>query len=273
MNATATPNGSREQGSVGAPPPARQTRVREYLASWRGAKIYRVPLVSDKGVLVGNNGDRLMVLGTDVVFRDLGLTACATPEEADLIAVSASGGMLEKMEQIPRLFRSLCHRFPSTPLCVLPSSFYWPTQPFAAELGDRKAPTTLFCREPISFKHLTTDHTLGEGVEVVLDHDMAFELEHEPLVVERRAMAQKTVVMVERTDVEHVSVGMDSSKLGMRRHVSRYMPGWMKRAMYPMVNAVRARRQTPFKDRCESLLREHCPDAVGLERAHSQPSR
>lgn len=245
---------------------ARTTRVREFLAQWRGGKIYRVPLVDDKGVPVGNNGDRLMVLGTDVVFRDLGLTACDRPEDADLIAVSASGGMLEKMQQIPRLFRGLCAKFPDKAMCVLPSSFYWPTRPFAAELGDRRAPTTLFCREPISFRHLTEDHKLGAGVEVILDHDMAFELENQPIITGRRGMARTSVVMVERTDVEHVSVGMDSSKLGARKKVGRRVPPWLKKALYPMVNAVRARRQTPFRTRCEALLREHCPEAERLTR-------
>lgn len=266
MTSTATVNAMSTRTPAAPPRAPRQTRVREYLAQWKGARIYRVPLVDERGVPVGNNGDRLMVLGTDVVFRDLGLTACQTPDEADLIAVSASGGMLEKMDRIPHLFRTLCARFPATPLCVLPSSFYWPTRPFAAELGERRAPTTLFCREPISFDHLTKDHRLAPGVEVVLDHDMAFELEHEPMVLERLAMDQRTVVMVERTDVEHVSVAMDPRKLGVRRHVGRHMPPWMKRALYPMVNAIRARQQTPFKDRCEALLREHCPDAVALPR-------
>ncbi len=261
---TTTHTGATMHHAHNQPAPERRTKVRDYLAQWKGSKIYRVPLVDDKGVPVGNNGDKLMVLGTDVVFRDLGLTACERPEDADLIAVSASGGMLEKMQQIPRLFRGLCARFPDTPLCVLPSSFYWPTRPFAAELGERRAPTTLFCREPISFGHLTRDHKLAESVEVVLDHDMAFELENQPIITSRLAAQQRTVVMVERTDVEHVSVGMDSSKLGARKNVGRRVPPWLKKALYPMVNAVRARRQTPFRARCESLLREHCPEAVGL---------
>jgi exopolysaccharide biosynthesis predicted pyruvyltransferase EpsI len=257
---------ARTPASAGLPAPEKRTKVRDYLAQWRGSRIYRVPLLDAKGVPVGNNGDRLMVLGTDVVFRDLGLTACERPEDADLIAVSASGGMLEKMQRIPHLFRTLCAKFPDTPLCVLPSSYYWPTRPFAAELGERKAPTTLFCREPISFKHLTEEHTLGPGVEVILDHDMAFELEHEPIVTSRLAMPQRTVVMVERTDVEHVSVGMDSSKLGLRRHVSKHMPAWMKRSLYPLVNRARAARRTPFRERCEELLARHCPGAVSLPR-------
>lgn len=250
--------------AVISPGLGRSTKVREFLARWRGSKIYRVPLVDERGVPVGNNGDRLMVLGTDVVFRDLGLTACERPEEADLIAVSASGGMLEKMQRIPHLFRTLCARFPRTPLCVLPSSYYWPTRPFAAELGERLAPTTLFCREPISFRHLTEQHSLGDSVEVLLDHDMAFELETEPVVESRRDRAQTTVVMVERTDVEHVSVGMDSSRLGVRKTLSRRTPPWLKKALYPALNGLRARRKTPFRSQCEALLREHCPTADGL---------
>ncbi|MEZ6233637.1 MAG: polysaccharide pyruvyl transferase family protein [Phycisphaerales bacterium] len=258
----------------------RTTLVRQYLSAWRGAKIYRVPLVDEKGVPVGNNGDRLMLLGTDVVFRDLGLTACDRPEDADLIVFASSGGMLEKMQRIPHLFRTLCAEFPATPMCVLPSSYLWGTRPFRDEIGRRTAPTVLFCREAHSFRHLTNDHGLAavdperiedagigdDGIGVLLDPDMAFELESEPVVTQRRDAAQSTVVMVERTDVEHVSVGMNSKKLGLRKKIARHTPPWLKRALYPAVNAARATRRTTFREQCEAMLREHCPEAVDLKR-------
>ncbi|MCA9287393.1 MAG: polysaccharide pyruvyl transferase family protein [Phycisphaerales bacterium] len=280
MEATTTTADRRKWSQSARPSAPRATLVRQYLSGWRGAKIYRVPLVDEKGVPVGNNGDRLMLLGTDVVFRDLGLSSCERPEDADLIVFASSGGMLEKMQRIPHLFRTLCAQFPATPMCVLPSSYLWGTRPFRGEIGQRTAPTVLFCREAHSFRHLTRDHGLAgvdperiedagqsdDGVGVVLDPDMAFELESEAVVMDRRDAAQSTVVMVERTDVEHVSVGMNSKKLGVRKKIARYTPAWLKRAVYPAVNAARATRRTTFREHCEALLREHCPEAVDLKR-------
>lgn len=245
----------------------RRTQVREYLSAWKGARIYRAPLVDEKGVPVGNNGDHLMVMGTDVVFRDLGLTTCDTPEKADLIVFPSSGGMLEKMQRVPAIFRDLCARFPGTPLCVLPSSYYWPTRPFREQVGERRAPTMLFCREAISFQHLTVEHNVQGGeINVRLDHDMAFELETEPVVTEHRARSGGRVLIVERTDVEHVSIAMNSTRLGRRKAISRRTPAWLKRALYPVLNRARSARQTPFRARCEALLREHCPASVDAVR-------
>lgn len=270
----ASMNDHRDQASVPAgvgqvrPGAAvRHTAVREHLAQWKGAKVYRAPLVDERGLSVGNNGDHLMVMGTDVVFRDLGLGTCDRPEDANLIVFPSSGGMLEKMQRVPAIFKELCARFPATPLCVLPSSYYWPTRSFREQIGDRRAPTMLFCREPISFQHLTRDHDLQrDGIEVRLDHDMAFELETEPVVTARRDLSAGRVLIVERTDVEHVSIAMNSSRLGARKSLSKRTPAWLKRALYPLLNKARSTRQTPFRVRCEALLREHCPASVDAPR-------
>jgi len=40
----------------------------------------------------------------------------------------------------------------------------------------------------------------------------------------------------------------------------------MKTALYPLVNSVRVRRQTPFRQRCEAILSERFPEAVPLPR-------
>jgi hypothetical protein len=96
--------------------------VRDFLEPFRGKRIYHAPLVDDKGVLVGNNGDRLMVLGTDLLYKDLEIQRIDSADEADLIIIGGNGGMLEKFTHIPRLFRTCCREYPDTPLCVLPST-------------------------------------------------------------------------------------------------------------------------------------------------------
>lgn len=244
----------------------RSTRVRSYLEQFRGRPVHRVPLINAKGKLVGNNGDTLMWLGTDRVERELELDPVDDPERSELIIIGGSGGMLEKMETIPRLFAEVCARFPKTPVCVLPSSYHYPTRPMSELIGRRQAETMLFCREPFSYQHLTEQQTLPGGCVVELDDDMAFELETEPAVSSRKNLQQRTVLMVERTDVEHASVAMQPKKLGVRAQISRKLPDSVKRALYPVLNRARAARSTPFRETCERLLHEHHPDLVPVKR-------
>lgn len=244
----------------------RKTRVRGYLERFRGRPVHRVPLINREGKLVGNNGDDLMWIGTDRVERELGLVSVDAPEKAELIVIGGSGGMLEKMETIPRLFSEVCARFPDTPVCILPSSFLYPTRPFRELVGERRAETMLFCRERISYEHLCNDHELPAGCTVELDGDMAFELEDLDVVRSRKDTPQKQVLMVERTDVEHVSAGLDSKKLGIRRQISKRLPGGVKKALYPLLNRARSVQMTPFRQQCEALLREHHPELVDAPR-------
>ena len=90
--------------------------LRDFLDGYRGARVFHPPLVDDKGELVGNNGDRLMVIGTDIVYHDLGITRVEDLEQADLCVLGANGGMLEKAIHIPRMFRTLSQDYPRTPL-------------------------------------------------------------------------------------------------------------------------------------------------------------
>jgi exopolysaccharide biosynthesis predicted pyruvyltransferase EpsI len=243
-----------------------QTEVRTFLSAFRGCRIFHPPLVDHEGRLVGNNGDRLMVLGTDIVYRDLNIEVVDSGEKADLIAIGGNGGMLERAYHIPRIFRECSQGFPRTPMCVLPSTYYYPKRPFASEIGARTAPLTLFCREAYSYKHLTEDHTLPEHCRVVLDRDMAFELEGGALVNRLKAMQTKHVLFVERTDVEKDSASFGSTSTGALSKARKRMPGPLKKLLYPMVKAVRSRRATPFRDECERLIAERCPDVGKLPR-------
>lgn len=242
--------------------------IRDFLESYRGGRIHHPPLVDDKGVIVGNNGDRLMVLGTDRVYRDLGIERVADPAAADLLVLGASGGMLDKFTHIPRLFQRLSQSYPDTPMCVLPSTFYYPTRPFADDVGVRRAPLAIFCRERYSYRHLTEEHRLPPMCSVHLDRDMAFELESDDYVARVRAKAPRHVLIVERVDVEHVAVALSqgSKSMQLRKLAGRVLPPGIKRGLYPLVRFMRSKRQTPFRETCERLLRERHPELVGLPR-------
>ncbi len=247
-------------------PGSQTSAVRTFLESYRGKNLYHPPLVDDRAQLVGNNGDRLMILGTDIVYRDLEVNLVDSPEEADLIVIGASGGMHERFRWIRGLFRRMSQQYPDTPLCVLPSTFYFPTRPFSQEIGERSAPLTLFCREEYSARHLEQMHDLPGCCEVVLDHDLAFELRASELVHRLGQVKQRHILMVERVDVEHNAIAMRPGAMRWRKRIGQMLPQPVKKALYPAVRRYRAVRPSAFRDQCEALIRAHYADLLSMRR-------
>jgi len=209
-----------------------------------------------------------MVMGTESVYEDLHILRANSPEQADLLVLGASGGMLDRFTHIPRMFRWLSHTYPKKPMCVLPSTFYYPTRSIAEDIGTRKAPLTIFCREAYSYRHLTEQHNLPETCSVKLDHDLAFELEDGPYVASVRAMPPQHILFVERVDVEHVAIALnpESTSMKARKLIGKVVPANLKKTLYFMVRFVRSKRQTPFRDCCEHLLKKQYPDLIKLPR-------
>lgn len=234
------------------------TRSREFLQQYAEVGIYHPPLADETGRLVGNNGDRLILAGTQRIYKDLGVKLVDRPEDAGLIVIGGNGGMIETFKVIPGIFRRYCQEYPNTPLCVLPSSFYYPTRPLAEDIGQRSAPVVLFCRERISYDHLLHDHGLPEFCSVELDHDHAFELAGTELVTRLSRAEPKHVLMVERGDIEHpfksvIHVG----SVGRWRKV---IPERLKTPLRSIVGRARGRKRTAFSTKCETLLREFYPE-------------
>lgn len=241
--------------------------VREFLGNYRNRSVFFPPIADEQGNLVGNHGDHLIELGTRVVFRHLQLRLVSNPNQADLIVLDGGGHMLEMFGAGPRLFRELSRKWPNIPLCALPGSYHYPTRSFAEEVGDRHAPVVLFCRERYSFEHLTVDHRLPPFCSIQLDHDMAFELAGDPLVKAVATGHPKHVLIVERRDSEHPSIGLDPRRISTaRRMVNKLIPHRFKKPLYPLVKAIRARQQTPFRKKCEQLLATSYSDFVDLPR-------
>ena len=238
-------------------PKRHELRVRKFFEDYKGKRIFHPPLVDDKGILVGNNGDRLMVLGTEILYNDFSISKVDSGKDADLIVIGGNGGMLEKAQHIPRIFRNASIEYPDTPMCVLPSTYYYPTRDFAEEIGNRKAPLTLFCREPYSYDHLLGHHNLPQLVKVLLDSDMAFELADSDLVKSMQNSKSKHVLVVERVDVEHTNVAFQSKGLKLRKTASKVLPESVKKAIYPFVTAFRSYQKTPFKEQCDNLMEKH----------------
>ena len=174
--------------------------------------------------------------------------------------------MVEGMKSIPALLKRCCRQWPDKPVVVLPSTYYYPTRPFAEEIGERSGAVTLFCREPYSYRHLRNEHQFPSNCAIHLDHDMAFELADSPFVERLRAMQPRHVLIVERTDVEHHKVAMDSKNLWLRKRAGRILGKRGKQLLYPFVNFARSRQRTSFRQQCEQLLIESYPDYVALPR-------
>lgn len=249
-----------------AAPPSRPTRtVRDFFEAYRGAKVHQPPLVDDEGAPIASNSDRLMVLGTDLLFSDLDIQRVDNPDDADLLVLGARGGMHERSTWVPRIFRELCRNHPDTPMCVLPSTFYFPERPFRDEIGLRtRAPLTIFCREPGSWQHLRLEHELPDFVTVELDHDMAFELRSSPLVRNLSAVTTDQVVIAERSGVDRTSGERDLDRATFLRSAGRRVPPRLKSMLHPLILGWRSRRQTPFRKQCEAILAKHHRDASRL---------
>ncbi len=237
--------------------------TRSFLESYRGARVFHPPLVDDKGVLVGNNGDRLMVMATDQLYGACGIARTDDARNADLVILGASGGLLDRFTHIPRMFRHLSQSYGDKPMCVLPSTFYYSRRPITEDIGTRRAPLVLFCREAYSYRHLLQDHKLPSFCKVFLDRDIAFDLETSPYVDGVRRKKGQHVLLVERVDVEHPQAFDGRNQLmTARKIIGSVLPTKLKRALYPLIRLTRSRSRTPFRKQCEVLLKEHHPTLV-----------
>jgi exopolysaccharide biosynthesis predicted pyruvyltransferase EpsI len=246
--------------------------VENQLAMLKGTPIFDIPLVAlSTGKLVGNNGDALIRLGAERLFERHRLTFVDDPARAQLLMMGGNGGMLERFQFVPGLFSEYWTRFPDKPLLMLPSTFYFPNRSFTADLPPRSADVTLFCRERVSYDHLLNDCNLPSCCQVFLSHDTAFALEDSPLVRQYRGRPGKHILIVERDDAEHPA--RFSTTSGHQKSLRQRIPAPLKRPFYPLRAFLFSKRSTPFRDRCEEIIRQQHPDKVGLGRLVRDVSR
>jgi len=169
--------------------------VAEALRRWKGQPVWFVRLP-------GNNGDRLIQLGSRAALSREGIRLTTDPRRAAAIVINGGGAMTEGYRGEEWLV-SASRRHPDKPLVVLPSTFQLcqPARLFAA-LQRRPAPTVLFAREETSLREL-----MAAGVEQVaeigIDHDMAFSLRGSDFLRALGSRArERHVLIVERTDHE-----------------------------------------------------------------------
>lgn len=170
--------------------------IRESLEPYRNCKCYFEPLE-------GNHGDQLILLGSNAFLASYNFQFVESPGDAELIVINGGGGMfIDRWSRNLTRWKSYAEGYRSTPIVVLPSSYWFADLDFRGTLIHREAPTTLFCRERGSFGRLN-DLNLPSDTQIKLDHDMAFHLANlEPVVSARRVPERDFVLVVERFDDE-----------------------------------------------------------------------
>lgn len=180
--------------------------------------------------------------------------------------------MLEHYRVVPQIFRRLWREFPEKPLIMLPSTFYFPTQSPTAGLPPRSAPVELYCREPVSYRHLLHDWNLPACCQTKLAHDTAFALAETPFLAAISGRPSRHVLIVERDDSEHVD-RFGRRQIQPKKRWWRYLPRGMKAPLYPIRAYLTGSRNTPFRQQCESILRSHHPEYSDFPRLVRDISR
>ncbi len=246
--------------------------LQDRLSDLHGVPIFEIPLIGPTGEPVGNNGDKLIRMGAEQLFRRCDLTFVDQPEQAQMLLMGGNGGMLQHYRVIPSIFQQYWSQFPDTPILMLPSTFYYPTERPTAGLPERSAPIELYCRESISYGHLLEDGKLPSCCRVALSHDTAFALVDTPFLSSLKNHRGKHLLIVERDDSEH-SGRFTRPGTASRSRWRRYIPAVLKRPLYPLRAYLASQRMTAFRAQCEAIIQQQHPDLTDLPRLVRDISR
>lgn len=175
-----------------APTLATHPVLSEQLARYRSARAYFIPLA-------GNNGDKLIELGSRHALAAFDLNLIDDRHRADVIVIN--GGAKLRGESVD-MFGPSSRRCPDIPLIVMPSSFLLDSDEFIRCFQGRKSPAIVFARERYSYDAITRVERTPE-VSCEIDHDMAFALRDAPVLERlRRDAGEDHILVVERFDQE-----------------------------------------------------------------------
>ena len=115
-------------------------------ASMAGAKVYFDELPG------GNNGDQLIILGSQAFHRPHDFDLVERPEDAEVILVRGNGVLTDFYAHTPHRARvqSYIDRFPKATLVIEPSTLSFATEP-AFRIGPRDTEVYLYTADATSF--------------------------------------------------------------------------------------------------------------------------
>ncbi|MFK7883344.1 MAG: hypothetical protein AB8F26_04055 [Phycisphaerales bacterium] len=177
----------------------------EALAPYKGRPVYLHEVA-------GNNGDELILKGSEFIIDRAGCQRITDPAKAELLLIN--GGFKSDFWPFANeTIREYSSKFPNTPLIILPSSFWFQETDFPALFAGRSAPATIFARE---LKSLEILRGMSFPIEAQfgLDHDTAFALVDEPSIKKLIDRAPtRDLLIVERGDAESATGLVESDLL------------------------------------------------------------
>lgn len=203
-------------------PEAAYPRAREVLAGLRSSKVYFDPLT-------GDNGTRLIELGSRWLIADLALNTVSRPAGADVIVMNGGIWNAHRSSHVRR-YTNEC---PGTPIVIMPTTYT--TLP---DLPPDHAPITLLVRDLPSLAVL--EEMTDPLVEVSIDHDAAFMIKNTEFFkdVKARRLRQDHVLVVERQDRESSTDLIISSELfsPLSRSLKEKVPLGLRMAVKRPIN-------------------------------------
>jgi len=221
--------------------PAIQTPLLDSLQTvlmpYRGKPVFFEPLH-------GNNGDRLIEMGSRELLARLGITLVNQPDQAAVILLNGGAGMTDIWVHGFETLATYNRRYPTIPLIICPSSFWFTQTDFPALFRDRRSPAWIYARERYSLETLQALEFPGD-VRLGLDHDMAFHLQNSAYLRELRTKtAQKHILIVERNDPESVTGSYQPQVVSSSTsRWKQFIPKPIKQAVYRHVTIPLRHRQ------------------------------
>ena len=244
--------------------------VTELLAIYKGKKVFFDPMW-------GNNGDKLIEMGSLEVLKKAGVQLVKNPNKAELIIINGGGAMTRLWKHGFSILKRYSQQYPKIPLVVLPSSWLFDSVNPTIFFSKRSAPCYLYAREPYSLTLLQGINFKGE-IYLGLDHDMAFHLRGTDYIHRLQAkQSQRHILVVERGDIESAT-GLQHNDLVLTLLIQRVIPRSIMDIIPRAIQSVlrdlivlperfllsRKRRkraeQTVFAKRCVEMVRNKYPE-------------
>ncbi len=204
----------------------------EALARLKGRRVYFDPLT-------GDNGTRLIEIGTRWLLSDLVLTLVPSCREAEAIVLNGGIWNARRAAAIETYSRLQ----PQLPIVVMPTTFTW-----TPCLPERVSEITLLSRDMPSLQYLAPLQNPG-SVTIGIDDDAAFLLTHTEFFRSLKAevTALKHVLVVERQDMESKEGLTISSALlpSISTNLKEMLPQGLRMALKRPINRRRWKARTP----------------------------
>lgn len=165
--------------------------------------------------LAGNNGDTLILLGAKKLLKKTNICLVDNPSLADYVLLNGGGAMNDLWGSGIKKIEYYRTRYPDKPIIVGPSSFFIEKPHFKNICELCSTGISIFLRESFSEKHLQ-DLNLPSYVSLYVSHDLAFELEDDPLILNLRKSCKQ----------EHILIAIRKDKEGKAKILSKVKGKW-----------------------------------------------